>query len=116
VLWRVSVPPSAGPQVVAALERAFEPAWLADWSGGLLWVALPELDDGGAAAIRSAIAGHGGHGTLVRAGAGLRTRLDVFQPQPEPLAALTARIAHSFDPQGILNPGRMVRRPAPSSA
>jgi len=31
----------------------------------------------------------------------------VFQPQPEPLAALTRRIKEGFDPRAILNPGRM---------
>jgi glycolate oxidase FAD binding subunit len=37
----------------------------------------------------------------------LRRRVDVFQPTAAPLAALSARIKASFDPHGILNPGRM---------
>ncbi|MGB8525391.1 MAG: FAD-linked oxidase C-terminal domain-containing protein, partial [Rhodoplanes sp.] len=31
----------------------------------------------------------------------------VFEPQPGPLAALTKRVKESFDPSGVLNPGRM---------
>ena len=31
----------------------------------------------------------------------------VFEPLPEPLAALTLRVKESFDPRRILNPGRM---------
>jgi glycolate oxidase FAD binding subunit len=31
----------------------------------------------------------------------------VFQPQAVPLARLSARVKDSFDPQRILNPGRM---------
>jgi glycolate oxidase FAD binding subunit len=31
----------------------------------------------------------------------------VFQPQPPPVAAATARLRAAFDPRGILNPGRM---------
>jgi glycolate oxidase FAD binding subunit len=31
----------------------------------------------------------------------------VFEPQPGPLAALSKRVKESFDPNGVLNPGRM---------
>jgi glycolate oxidase FAD binding subunit len=31
----------------------------------------------------------------------------VFSPQAPALAALTQRIKESFDPKGVLNPGRM---------
>jgi glycolate oxidase FAD binding subunit len=33
----------------------------------------------------------------------------VFHPLPAPLLALHRRLKHSFDPAGILNPGRMYR-------
>jgi glycolate oxidase FAD binding subunit len=90
------------------------PQWLADWAGGLIWLALDEADaadlaDGGASAIRSALAAHGGHATLIRADAELRGRVDVFEPQAAPLARLSARVKESFDPAHILNPGQMYR-------
>jgi glycolate oxidase FAD binding subunit len=109
VLWRISLPPSAGALLVAALERQLPLHWLADWAGGLIWLAPvgSDLADGGAAAIRQALAAHGGHATLIRADAALRGNVDVFQPQAAPLARLSARVKESFDPKGILNPGRM---------
>jgi glycolate dehydrogenase FAD-binding subunit len=108
VVWRVSTAPSAGPVLLATLERQFALDWFADWGGGLLWLALGDAgDDGGAAAIHSALDGPGGHATLVRASAPLRATVAVFQPQPPPLASLTARVKDSFDPKRILNPGRM---------
>jgi glycolate oxidase FAD binding subunit len=33
--------------------------------------------------------------------------VDVFTPEPAALAALTKRVRNSFDPQGVLNAGRM---------
>jgi glycolate oxidase FAD binding subunit len=78
-----------------------------DWGGGLLWLSLAPADDGGEAVVRAATAQHGGHATLVRAAAEVRARVPVFEPQPAPLAALTARVKDSFDPLRVLNPGRM---------
>jgi glycolate oxidase FAD binding subunit len=111
LLWRVSLPPSNGAELVAALQERLSLQWLADWAGGLIWLAVDGagLPDGGAAAIRAALAAHGGHATLIRADAALRARIEVFQPQAEPLARLSARVKESFDPQRILNPGLMYR-------
>jgi glycolate oxidase FAD binding subunit len=108
-LWRVSVPPASGPGILQALEARLSFGWLADWAGGLLWLAAGEAEDGGAAAIRETIAASGGHATLIRGPEALRARIEVFQPQPPPLARLTARVKDSFDPKRILNPGRMYR-------
>jgi glycolate dehydrogenase FAD-binding subunit len=106
-LWRISVTPSAGEPLLEALERELRLAWLADWAGGLLWLAVDGSDDAGAAAIRRALSPHGGHATLVRASAELRAALPVFQPQEPALARLSARVKDSFDPKRILNRGRM---------
>jgi glycolate oxidase FAD binding subunit len=111
-VWRVSTAPTAGPALIEELERQLELAWLADWAGGLLWLAVPGAEqggpeDGGAAAIRGALAGPRGHATLVRGSPALRAAVPVFQPQETALARLTARVKESFDPMRILNPGRM---------
>ncbi len=106
-VWRISVPPASGPLVAGAVGRATAASWFYDWGGGLIWIAA-EGADGGAAAVRAAIASVGdGHATLVRASEGLRAAVDVFQPLAVPLAGLSARVKNGFDPCGILNPGRL---------
>ena len=81
----------------------------ADWGGGQMWIQIDDSPkDAGANAIRSSIASCGGHATLIRASAETRSHVPVFQPVPPALAALSARIKHGFDPQHILNRGRMV--------
>ncbi len=57
--------------------------------------------------IRAALGGPGGHATLIRGGPELRAAVPVFQRQEPALARLTARVKESFDPKGVLNPGRM---------
>jgi glycolate oxidase FAD binding subunit len=37
----------------------------------------------------------------------VRAAIDVFEPQSAGLAALTKRVKESFDPNRVLNPGRM---------
>jgi glycolate oxidase FAD binding subunit len=108
-LWRISVPPTAGAPLLEGLERYLELAWLADWAGGLLWLAVDGATNGGAAPIRAALEASGGHATLVRASSELRRAVPVFQPQAPALARLSARVKDSFDPERILNRGRMYR-------
>ena len=107
VVWRLSVPPAAGPGVVARIAADADAEAYYDWGGGLVWLGLAADGDGGAALVRSAVAGASGHATLVRAEAGLRGAVEVFEPQAGPLAALSVRVKESFDPRRILNPGRM---------
>ena len=106
-VWRLSVPPAEGAQVAARILDAADGRVFYDWGGGLLWLALAPRPDGGHEAVRGAIGDGGGHATLVRADADVRAAVPVFQPQPEPLARLTARVKEAFDPKGVLNPGRM---------
>ncbi|NNG03145.1 MAG: glycolate oxidase subunit GlcE [Inquilinus sp.] len=106
-VWKLSVPPMAGPAVASRLSASAGAEHYFDWGGGLIWAALPASADGGAAKTRAAIAECGGHATLTRAPEAVRAAVDVFQPQPAALAALTARVKDSFDPKRILNPGRM---------
>jgi glycolate oxidase FAD binding subunit len=106
-VWRVSTAPSRGAALAAAIASACDARILFDWAGGLIWVALPPSPDAGAAVVRGAVARCGGHATLVRAPAAVRAVVDVFEPQPAALAALTRRVKESFDPQGVLGSGRL---------
>ncbi len=108
VIWRISVPPATGATVVAACADAdLRFVHFYDWGGGLIWLATPPWGDAGAEPIRAAIAEIGGHATLLRGPDPLRVVVPPFQPQPPDLAALSRRIKEAFDPEGILNPGRM---------
>ncbi len=106
-VWRLSVKPGDAPALVETLHRAFACRALYDWGGGLVWIAGGDGPDAGAEVVRAAVAAVGGHATLVRAPDDVRNAVDVFQPLPEPLMALTRKLKASFDPAGILNPGRI---------
>ena len=103
-VWRLSVPPAAGTTTALPGGDAYF-----DWAGGLIWLAAPPSADAGSDSMRAAVAAAGGgHATLFRAPDDVRAAVPVFQPQEPALAALSARVKGSFDPRGILNPGRMV--------
>lgn len=106
-IWRLSVKPSDAPGIVAAISAAIPTLrHFYDWGGGLIWLAVPQAGDAGASAIRAALAGRG-HATLVRASDSMRASVPVFEPEAAALAALSKRIKASFDPERIINPGRM---------
>ena len=104
VLWRISTTPMLGHAVTAAIGQG---EFYYDWAGGLIWLALPDSPDAGADIVRRALAATGGHATLIRAPAAIRAAVPVFEPQDAGVAALTKRIKDSFDPKGVLGPGRM---------
>ncbi len=107
-VWRVSMPPADGHNMVMALRMQAAVEAFYDWQGGLVWLAMA-AGDPEAGLVRSLVQKcGGGHATLVRATPQQRAEIPVFQPQPPALAALSARLKAEFDPKNILNPGRMV--------
>lgn len=103
-VWRLSTPPASGAAVAARIARECQAEYFHDWCGGLIWLSLQEPHE---ALVRAAVAEAGGHATLIVADEDQRRRIAVFEPQAPGLAALTARVKDSFDPKGVLNPGRM---------
>jgi glycolate oxidase FAD binding subunit len=106
-LWRISTAPANGAVLARRIAAATPAEMLFDWSGGLVWVLLPETDEARPELIRGAVRAYGGHATLIRAPSAVRAAIDVFDPQDAALAALTRRVKQGFDPNGVLNPGRM---------
>ncbi len=107
-VWRLSVPPMNGAGVAEQLTAVTGASVFYDWGGGLIWLTMDATPDAGHETVRRAVEAAGGHATLVRAGADVRNRVPVFEPQTGALREITARIKEGFDPKGILNPGRMV--------
>jgi glycolate oxidase FAD binding subunit len=95
-LWRLSVPPTSGPDIAKSLrgEHFF------DWAGGLIWLSSDSPQD-----VRQRL--DGGHATLMRAPEGARSDVPVFQPPADGVAALMGRVKDAFDPRAILNPNRL---------
>ena len=77
-----------------------------DWQGGLVWMRMK--GDPKAQEVRDRLAKTGGHATLVRASQESRKSVPAFHPQEEAVADLSTRIKAQFDPQNILNKGRML--------
>ncbi|MCG7493817.1 FAD-binding protein [Thalassobius sp. Cn5-15] len=98
-VWRISVKPSDGPRVAAALNAR---GVMYDWGGGLVWALTDPGQD-----IRPLLAGISGHATLVRAGDETKAQIAMLHPERAPVAALTASIRQKYDPRGILNTGLM---------
>ncbi len=106
-LWRISVAPRKGTQLVGAIAPHVA-CWAAyDWSGGLIWLLVEPGHDAGATEVRRCVAEIGGYATLIRAEPAIRASVDVFEPLDSGTASLIQGVKAAFDPHGILNPGRM---------
>lgn len=106
-LWRISTSPQSGAKIISALSGYMDCNAYYDWSGGLIWLEVLSTTDASAADIRRAVASNGGHATLIRAAPEIRAAVEVFQPLEPGVERLTRAIKKSFDPAGVLNPGRM---------
>ena len=92
-LWRLSVKSTAPPLGLSGRQ-------LLEWNGALRWIKT----DVDAALVCDVARKAGGHATLFRA----RERANApFHPLPEPMMSLHRRLKATFDPSGILNPGRL---------
>lgn len=92
-LWRVSVPPTTGP---LGLQM---PQWI-EWGGGVRW----HRGIADVVALRVKIAQVGGHVTLFRHG---DKAAGVFNPLQPVLTKIHRDLKAAFDPENILNRGRM---------
>ena len=92
-LWRLSVK-STAPTITLPGAQMIE------WSGALRWFQTTSS----AIDVRAAAEKAGGHATLFRHG---KSADGVFHPLSPALAAIHRKLKKTFDPAGILNPGRL---------
>jgi glycolate oxidase FAD binding subunit len=100
-VWRVMIPATEAARVAAEIAA---PLWLGDQAGGLLWLAAPAASAG---LIRGLAAANDGQAMLLKASDESRAALGLYASPPPALAALRARVKNAFDPDGLLNPGRI---------
>jgi glycolate oxidase FAD binding subunit len=105
-VWKVSLPATQAPAFLQKLKSLGEHQVVLDWGGALIWVSLPCGADAQAVALR-ALLPPDAFAMLVVAPAAIRARQPVFQPRPAAQTAVEERVRQSFDPDSLLNPGRM---------
>ena len=96
-LIRVSLPSTTTANIRSA-ESTDADEWI-EWGGAQRW--LRNVSD--VAVLRSAVTPLGGHVTCFRQSAG---EMPVFHPVSPALLPVHRRLRQTFDPAGILNPGR----------
>jgi glycolate oxidase FAD binding subunit len=97
LLWRLSVPAGTPPMRLGGQQ-------LIEWGGAQRWLcsAMP------APAIREAARAVGGHAVLFRsADPQVRVQIGAFAALSPALERIHADLKRAFDPDGILNPGRL---------
>lgn len=105
-IWKISLPATQAPSVLEKLKGLGEYDYLLDWGGALLWLSLPCGEDAQAAALRGLLPPDS-FAMLIAAPPAIRAVQAVFQPRPAAQTAIEERVRRSFDPDGLLNPGRM---------
>jgi glycolate oxidase FAD binding subunit len=106
-LWRISALPTKAAEIVFAIQKFMDATAFYDWGGALIWLEVPATADAGAADVRRAVSVRGGHATLIRAQPEVRASVDVFEPLKPEIERLTRGIKSAFDPERLLNRGRM---------
>jgi glycolate oxidase FAD binding subunit len=103
-VWRLLLPATKAARVVAATRGEV----LYDWGGSQVFIRTSAAGARSQATSLRSLAGEvGGSACLFKAPAALRQDLGTFQPRPREYQALAERIRTSFDPNSVLNPGKL---------
>jgi glycolate oxidase FAD binding subunit len=103
-VWRLMLPGTQAARVVNAMGGEA----IYDWGGSEVFIGMEAgKAEEHAPVLRTMVGEAGGNACLFRAPAELRRRIGAFQPRPKALQALGERVRQMFDPNGILNPGKL---------
>jgi len=106
-LWRIVIPSRFACEVVDILKTRVGGDVMIDCAGAVVWFETIEPPDATASDIRRVLASFGGQATLIRASADVRARVDSFHPTEPPLDWVVGALKAHFDPDGLINRGRV---------
>ena len=101
---RAVVPPSETVNLIYQFSNRFK--YCLDWGGSLIWMEAYQLSEEMFESIRRKVVKAGGYLTMIKNSDYLPYVEDVFTTNRERFT-LSQNIKKSFDPKGILNPGKM---------
>ncbi len=101
---RIVIPPSECINLIYQFSNRFK--YCLDWGGALMWLEAFELSEEMFESIRRKVVKVGGYVTMIKNSDYLPYVEDVFTINRERFN-LSQNIKKSFDPKGILNPGKM---------
>jgi len=101
---RIVIPPSESVNLIYQFSNRFK--YYLDWGGALMWLEAFELSEEMFESIRRKVVKAGGYVTMIKNSDYLPYVEDVFTINRERFN-LSQNIKKSFDPKGILNPGKM---------
>ena len=103
-ILRIVIPPSVSVNLIYQFSSRFK--YCLDWGGALMWLEAFELSEEMFESIRRKVVKVGGYVTMIKNSDYLPYVEDVFTINRERFN-LSQNIKKSFDPKGILNPGKM---------
>jgi glycolate oxidase FAD binding subunit len=103
-IFRIVIPPSECIKLIYEIPNNFK--YFVDWGGALIWVEACELSEQKFESIRRKVVSHGGYITMIKNSNYLPYVEDVFTINNVRFN-ISQSIKKSFDPKGILNPGKM---------
>ncbi len=104
-LVRVVIPPSNAFDFIKKIKK-YEVNYFVDWGGSLVWLEINNLNPKKLREIKELVNSSLGYLTVIKIDEHLKSLVDVFTIDPVKYK-ITEKIKKSFDPKGILNPGKM---------
>jgi glycolate oxidase FAD binding subunit len=107
-LLKLSIPPAAVLDVSRVIDQLGGCEWYSDAASGWLWVGICHgSSEDKINTLRREINAVSGSAVLYRASEAIKRHVGIYSARPPALAELTRSIKHAFDPENILNPGRL---------